>query len=119
MARSYTTPSKEMFKELLAAFQKWNTPTPGFELSSGRVGFNKANAMLWTLDQASGDLRRELLLASTCLNILRDERHARMHLRFRSDMGYGYLGQSHNHKPDALGITEATVAVVKRACYIF
>ena len=72
--------------------------------------------MLWTLDQASGDLRRELLLASTCLNILRDERHARMHLRFRSDMGYGYLGQSHNHKPDALGITEATVAVVKRAC---
>eukprot|EP00973_Karenia_brevis_P016206 2218393-Karenia_brevis.AAC.1 len=61
---------------------------------------------------------------------MRDERHGRMHVRYcltTSSCGgldshhsrakfTGFLGQSRGHKPDAIGLTDATVDVVKAAC---
>jgi hypothetical protein len=118
----YTAPSKQFFIELLEAFQIGGTPTRGFDLASGRLAFAKANNMLWCLHEGLGDIRREFLVDAETSNIMRDERHSRMHVRIRvhtteSVVPYvGYLGQSRGHRPDAIGIAEGTVQIFKNAC---
>ena len=113
-AVNFVAPSKALFKELLYAFQHRATPTGGVELASGRVSFDKANAMLWCLYEGWSDTRLEHLKLAETLNVIRDERHGRMHVRFRADTWIGYAGQSRGHNPDSLGLTEATVGVYKR-----
>ena len=122
----YTTPPKQLFKDLFESFQSGGTPTKGFILPSGRVAFVKANRMLWCIDQALCDIRRHHLSHSETINIIRNERHSRMHARVRmsaegdepaDDNPYvGYLGQSRGHRQDSIGITEGTVQIVRNAC---
>ena len=59
-------------------------------------------------------------------NLIRDERNNRMHVRFSVAArrlisescckAAGFLGQSRDHKPDAIGIMEATIIVFKMFC---
>ena len=120
---SYTAPSRQLFKELFGAFHRGCAPTSsGFDLPSGVLGKTKANSMLWCLDQGLCDIRREFLAHSECINALRDERHNRMHVRVlvgpeTDDASQAfYLGQSRFHRPDAIGIADATVTISKNAC---
>ena len=115
---SSTTPPKELFKELFRAFQKGDAPRDGYELKCGIIAFRKANMMLWCMDQGINDSKRELFSQCELLNLIRDERNGRMHLRYRSgasDMpvNSNYFGQSRGHAPDALGLTEATLQCFK------
>ena len=58
------------------------------------------------------------------LNIIRDERHARLHGRVRGagranrQTYAGDLGQCRDFQPDALGLTEATAEIVKTGVQI-
>jgi hypothetical protein len=112
-------PPKELFKELFHAFQKGDVPTGGYELLHGLVGFRKAMTMMWCIDQSLNDGKRFIILQAELLNLIRDERHGRMHVRFRaanreeSATHARYLGQSRHHQPDAIGLTEATVKIFK------
>ena len=58
---------------------------------------------------------------ATVLCIMRDERHGRLHFRFRvvdSNMvvSAGHLGQSVGHQSDAVGILDATKKVFRAFC---
>ena len=118
---NYSTPPAKLFKELYKAFQSGETPTAGFTLPSGHVCFDKANELLWCLYEADGDIKREYLADAFTINILRDERLHRMHVRYRcigtdNVVHKGYLGQSRDHNPDAIGLTNATVEVFRAVC---
>lgn len=120
----YTAPSLQLFKELIEAFQKGAAPTAGYKLRSGDVGVKKANQMLWCSDQAVREIRLDTIRRGSCTCIMRDERHNRMHLRysigsFGKRPRSGFLGQSREHKPDSIGIAEATVEIYKDACTKF
>jgi hypothetical protein len=115
----YTVPPKQLWIDLLKAFQNSETPSHGFDLPSGRISFAKADQMLWTLNEARGDVKRDILRNAEVISVLRDERHGRMHVRARctdEKTDAFYLGQSRGHNPDALGLTEATVNVVRAVC---
>ena len=118
----YTVPSVELFTELFKEFRAGVATTGGYDLLSGRVAHKKANVMLWCVHEADGDNKRQWLEESETLNILRDERHARLHGRVRgagraNHQTYaGYLGQCRDFQPDALGLSEATAEIVKTAC---
>ena len=118
----YTVPSVELFTELFKEFRAGVAPTGGYDLLSGRVAHKKANVMLWCVHEADGDNKRQWLEESETLNILRDERHARLHGRARgagraNHQTYaGYLGQCRHFQPDALGLSEATADIFKTAC---
>jgi hypothetical protein len=122
-AVEYVAPSKQLFVELFNAFQAGTAPTGGYELPSGRLAVVKANNMLWCLDQGLCDIRLDVLAHAETINILRDERHGRMHVRMRASTDtsevpfVGYLGQSRGHRPDSIGIAAATVAVFRNACW--
>lgn len=115
-------PSEELFKQLLAAFQKGEAVNEGYDLAAGRVGRDKANMMLWCIYEAEGDAHRESLKKADCWNLMRDERRGRLHIRFRCsnskdiDVQSGFLGQARNFQPDAIGITAATREVIVKAC---
>ena len=122
-AVEYVAPSKLLFMKLRNAFQAGAAPTGGYELPSGRLAVAKANNMLWCLDQGLCDIRIDVLARAETINILRDERHSRMHVRMRASTDtsevpfVGYLGQSRGHRPDAIGIAAATLAVFRNACW--
>ena len=114
----FSTPPRQLFRELFISFQAGHTPTEGYDLASGYVSFQKANEMLWCINEGHLDIKREHLQESETINFLRDERHGRMHIRFRlitadTRCYSGYMGQSRDHNPDALGLTAATVKVVE------
>jgi hypothetical protein len=116
---THTAPSKQLFSELLKAFRSGDAPTMGYTLASGTVAADKALVMIWVISEAENDVKREQLAASDVINIMRDERHARMHVRFRCasasalETHSAYLGQARGHTPDSIGISEATVRVFK------
>lgn len=118
----YVAPSENLFRELLQAFRKGGTPTGGYDLPSGKVAVEKANAMLWCINEGHGDTKRDHLRKAETLNIIRDERHSRMHIRYRCiggdepDVNLGYFGQSRGHEPDAIGLTDGTVNVYRNVC---
>ena len=119
-----TAPTLELFKELVEAFQKGGTTTSGFKLRTCSVSVEKANELLWCCEEAIVDTRLELISSADSTCIMRDERHHRMHLRYRiGRLGRppraGFLGQSRNHKPDSIGLSEATVEIYKACCTRF
>ena len=119
----HVAPPHSLFKELFVEFKKGVTPTCGFDLPSGRVVREKANDMLWCLNEANADIKRAHLRDADTINILRDERHSRMHIRFRCvgsgpETHAGYLGQARGNDPSAIGITAATVGVFKDVCTV-
>ena len=118
---AFTAPLVESFKQMFCAFHEGRAARSGFDLPSGHVGRTKANLMLWCLNEALLERDREFLVQSSCLMIMRDERRGRLHFRFRGAsslliVSAGYLGQSVGHTPDALGIRDATMQVIKRFC---
>ncbi len=120
----YSAPSTTVFKELVLAFQKGQTPTGGFDLRSCHITFEKAVKMLWCCGEGLGDIRREAIASADCLNIMRDERHSRMHVRYRCGSEAkaaksGYFGQSRDHPSDAIGLTEATTDIFRSVCTKF
>ena len=120
-ASLFNHPPIEVWKELLAAFQKGGTLAAGFDLPSGRVSREKALELLWCMSEAHDDVKREMLEESEVICIFKDERHGRLHIRFRcigeQPHPYAdYLGQSKGHSPDAMGLATATADVFRRIC---
>ena len=87
----HTVPSVTLFTELLKEFRAGVAPNGGYDLLSGRVGPKKAHVMLWCVHEADGDKKKKWLEECETLNILRDERHARLHGRAR---GAGHANSS-------------------------
>ena len=53
------------------------------------------------------------------MQIMRDERKGRLHVRFRAvsdslDAAAGYMGQSADHEPSALGVLDGTKQVYEQ-----
>ena len=70
-----------------------------------------------------------LMWLAVTFNLIREERQSRMHMRFRvaglrlaevlgkgTCSEAGFLGQARHHRPDAIGIMEATVLVFRTFC---
>jgi hypothetical protein len=124
----YRAPDRSLFKQVFVEFQKGVAPGQwGYTLPTGNVGKDKANLVLWCMSESIFDQKRELMRRATVFNLIRDERNARMHIRFRVAArklieasrccrAAGFLGQSRNQRPDAIGIMEATIAVFKTFC---
>ena len=78
--------------------------------------------MIWTLNESLNDIKRDHLRRAGCLNIIRDERHSRMHIRYRCIGAHetlpniGYFGQCRENDPSSLGIIDGTVKVYKEVC---
>ena len=120
----HTAPSQQSFRELIEAFRKGGTPRAGFTLPSGIIETKKATSMLWVAGEALGEIRREAIVKSDCMTIMRDERHARMHVRYRCANAAGfcdadYFGQSIGHLTSSLGILGATKKVYKEAFTLY
>ena len=114
-------PEEELFIEVLRTFRAGQSPDKGYELKSGLVDKKKLVDMLWCLAEGLGDGKRDLLRKASFVQLHRDERQHRLHLRFSSvddefNTSRGYLGQTRNYYCDALGIADATAAVLKEFC---
>ena len=106
---------------MLRAFRKGAAPSADYELPSGRVSPEKLEKMLWCLSEASDDIKREVLRAAEVIQLTRDERHSRLHIRFSCindafEVTRTYLGQSRGHSQDALSLADATQSVLERIC---
>ena len=66
---TFAVPSKQLFKELYNAFRSGIAPTAGYTLHSGNVSFEKANSMLWVLNEAHCDIKREQLANAFSMNL--------------------------------------------------
>jgi hypothetical protein len=116
-------PSTTLFKELLHQFKKGIAPTGSYILPSGIVDTKKANEMLWTWKEAFGNRSRRHIGESVTMRISRDERHARLHMRYccASDVlpdlstHNGFLGQARDYDPSSLGKVQATERIYRAA----
>ena len=114
--QSGSAPALALFEDVFRAFQRGAPPWQGYDLPSGRVGKEKACAMIWVLSEAHRHQKMEAILGSDTMTIIRDERAHRLHCRFRAvgdslEIARGYLGQAHEYSPDALGIVDATRSI--------
>eukprot|EP00973_Karenia_brevis_P057663 8020894-Karenia_brevis.AAC.1 len=80
---AFAGPRKSMFRDLLRTFCEGNAIADGFVLPDGRLGKQKATDMLWCISEAHNDNKRQWLRDAATINVIRDERHARLHVRFR------------------------------------
>ena len=106
------SPAENIFKELLEAVVKGEPINKSVVLPSGVISHIKAFRMLWCMNEAEIQDVMDHLLNAVVMMIARDERHSRMHVRFRSadekgELRAGFLGQSRDHDPNAIGITQA------------
>jgi hypothetical protein len=76
-------PPAELFSEVLRQLQNGLDLSSGFAAPVGRVSAEKAKAMMWCLSEASLQMTAEVIAAATCMNISRNERHGRLHCRYR------------------------------------
>ena len=88
------------------------------------MGPTKTTRMVWTLGEADREIKADHVKDAACLNLLHDERHGRLHFRFRickSDMTVvcGYLGQTRDAGQSAIDLTDATEEVYKLVCTKF
>ena len=116
-------PSLDLFKDVFEAFQKGGSPSAGYNLPSGAIGPEKAHRMAWCLSEGDLDIRRESVRRCEVLEVMRDERHGRLHSRFSCTSAsseathtLGYLGQARDFSPNAFGITGATKNIYKDFC---
>ena len=114
-------PDLTTFVELFNELHKGACIRDGIVLPSARLGKRKAGAMRDALAEALQGHKRERLRHAKVAMLIRDERHKRLHFRFRCVDAHmvltkGYLGQSVSHTGDALGILKATEAVLRRFC---
>ena len=122
---SIRAPPPGLFKELFCEFRKGACPDSGVELPSGTVlGEQKVQRMLWCLYQCILKRKREAIRSARVANILRDERHGRMHVRFRctgkfADLTSGYMGQSRDHPPSSLWLSVATKKAFRYFCTLY
>ena len=119
----HSVPSIDVFKEVVKAFQTGAAPSAGYELRCGHVGEDKAQRLVWCLSEADIGMKREAVKHAEVLQLIRDERHSRLHARFNcvaaddsGDATRGYLGQARDFPPSALGVTRATRAIYKDFC---
>ena len=117
------TPSALSFGEVFQAFHDGKAMCTHhvFILSSGIFAKGKLGKMLWCCHEALVAQQRAAIRASVVLAIMRDERHGRLHVRFRAvdeafNVTTGYLGQSRGHSSDALSVCEATQSIVPSFC---
>ena len=81
--------------------------------------------MAWTLEEALLQMKQEDVWQASVMNILRDERHKRLHFRYRvgseTDLSVkcDYLGQTKEHGSTALEMVEATKYVFRTFCTKF
>ena len=116
------SPSIAMFKGVFQRVQEGVSPSMGYCLNDGtRLGKDKTWKCLWILFEAVQLHKRKDLWLAIVINLLRDERHSRMHVRFRmcDEMARsvcGFLGQSRHATGTSIGIHNATLSVIRRAC---
>ena len=114
-------PPANLFVDVFHQLRNGLDVTGGLATSSGRVSQRKGNAMVWCLSEASLQMKRESIAKATCMNISRDERHGRLHVRYRCvddnfNFSCGYLGQSRDHTTDSFGISLATEKIFEEFC---
>ena len=113
-------PDLAIFTELFREVHSGTPISRGIELKSARLGEQKARALTNALAEAVHRQKMEAMRNACVAMLIRDERHKRLHFRFRCSGGAvttsGYLGQSVTHTGDALGIAQATETVLRRFC---
>ena len=120
---AFTAPPVEAFRDVLRAFRQGTAAVGGFQLQAGHVCQKKGTSMLWCLGEALAERTRKAISESTVLCLMRDERHGRLHIRFRAvtaqlEVKSGYLGQHVGHSQDSLSILQATSDICRKACTI-
>jgi hypothetical protein len=118
-------PPLEMFRNIFTQFQEGRVPSQGFVLPGGEiVEKEKAKRLVWDLSESNLQMQQDHMRVAECANLLRDERHGRLHCRFRCtnadiETHAGYMGQSRDFEPDATGITAACKEVYTEFCTKF
>ena len=121
---SARAPAREVFRAVLREHQR------GVAVRTQGLGppflvkADKVARILWCLGEAARALLGDKLRAATVANLLRDERHSRLHIRIRcvapnGQVSAAYLGQGRAGGQTALDIRRATEQVIRRACTAF
>ena len=118
LVRENTAPAAADFEAILAHVRKGGSLRQGIP---GIAHFAKAKCMMFLLAESTKRLYRSWIRSSTTINLLRDERHARLLVRFRCAdyrgvRGIGVLGQARVVQGTATNVAEATMAVFKEFC---
>ncbi|CAK8989859.1 Uncharacterized protein SCF082_LOCUS2000, partial [Durusdinium trenchii] len=111
-------PDAEAFRTLLAYIRKGGALRNGVE---GVGHFQKSRRMCFALAEALRRLYRSWLAEAETINLLRDERHSRLLVRFQcATLGakrfIGVVGQGKVHPGTATRITEVTVDLLRNLC---
>jgi len=122
----YVSPPARVFEQIFKKFKGGEAPDKGYDLGSHVVAQHKAEKVLWMLHEAITEDKRTCLSNATIINLMRDERALKEHIRFRccnedADLTTGFLGQA-LLDPSSIGINKATHEVIKKcmhqvACY--
>ena len=118
------SPSVELYKSLLEQFQGGRSPSQGYWCNGVFIGERKAIMMLYTLAEAVKQFHQEKVACATSMTLLRDERHARLHMRFRCcndamETYHGFLGQARDAEQSAIELTASTIKALKSFCTSF
>jgi hypothetical protein len=119
-----SAPPVALFKKVFANFQQGVAPSActAHQLVGGaRLGKDKMGKVLWALSEAAKQEQQRHVREAVCLNLLRDERHGRLHFRFRcanaaAEMHCGYMGQARDFGQHAVELTAATEHVLRDFC---
>jgi hypothetical protein len=112
-------PSAEQFRTCLRHFRTQCLAVA--QPCEGVGAKHKLAKMRWCLAEAARFIWRVELRNAMAINILRDERHGRLLIRFRScsddiDLHVGVIGQARNFPPSSIGITNATMGQIELFC---
>ena len=114
------SPPTTVFEQIFRKFKGGEAPDKGYDLGSHVVAQHKAEKVLWMLHEAITEDKRTCLSNATIINLMRDERALKEHIRFRccnedADLTTGFLGQA-LLDPSSIGINKATHEVIKNVC---
>ena len=116
-----TVPSLDLFESQLMRFQAGQGREATVELPQGLVGRHKMDELLWCLNEGFLQHQHDKIREAVVLNVSRDERHGRLHVRFRCcndkfEFYSGTIGQSVDHTPDAIGLSHALQKIFQKSC---
>jgi hypothetical protein len=119
-------PPLNIFRGVLRQFRQGVAPggAEGYQVEGCIIGRVKVDHIVWTLGEALLHKDQETLRRASVVCLSRDERHGKLHCRWRSANDdlvrhSGYLGQSRNYRPDSIGINAAQLTVYKAFCTRF
>ena len=118
LSKQAAAPSEVEFQAILHHIRKGGSLREGIP---GIAHFTKAKTMVFLLAESLKRLYRGWLRSCCTINLLRDERHARLLVRFRcanlrGERGIGVMGQERIVQSTATKITETTLSIFKNFC---